>query len=214
MITRTFFVIATAAAAAGADEIYVDPMTSDSGAWNVTEGRWIHDAAGMSNDRGGENRAFVDVLNGATSYAIEFTATLHMNKGWGIWLSTGLDAQDDATGYTFQYDPGWSPDSYLLRRWVDDSESVLMQNDLDVEYGEALDFRLEVDGDVFRAYQDGQLVMATNSITSHDGNLIGLRTWAGSRATFSNFNVTTIPAPPGAIAIASLALVTCLRRRS
>ena len=213
MITKTLFVIATATVA-GADQLYVDPMITDSGAWNVTSGSWIHDADGMSNAGNGEHRAFVDLLDGATSYAIEFTATLYEDKGWGVWLSTSLDAQDDATGYTFQYDPGWTPDSYLFRRWENDSESVLSQVDLDVQYGQALNFRLEVDGEEFRAYEEGQLVLATNTMATHDGNLVGLRTWAGTEATFSDFTVTTIPSPPaGAVVIAALGIVTCLRVR-
>lgn len=214
MFMKTMFVIATAASVAGADELYVDSLTTDAGAWDVTHGNWIFDASGMSDSQGGENRTFVDVLNGATSYAVEFTATLHQDKGWGVWLSTSLDADDDATGYTFQYDPGWSPDSYLLRNWTNDHESVLFQTDLNVEYGQALDFRLEVDGDEFKAYQEGQLVMATNSLSGHAGDLIGFRTWAGSEATFSNLSVTTIPSPPaGTVAIAALGIVSCLRIR-
>lgn len=215
MIRNASVVIATVACAAAADELYTDSLASDSGNWDVTRGNWMFDASGMSNSTYGENRAFVDVLNGATSYAVEFTATLHQHKGWGVWLSTDLSGPSDrATGYTFQYDPGWSTDSYLLRDWQNNHESVLFQTDLDVEYGQALDFRLEVDGDEFRAYQEGHLVMQTDGLIGHPGDLIGFRTWAASEATFSNLRVSTIPAPPaGAVAIASIGVLACVRVR-
>jgi len=215
VITRTLLTIGIGAGAAMGDELLFDPLTSDSGHWNVTSGSWVHDELGMHNSVPGENRAFIDVLNGSTSYTVEVSATLHSDKGWGVWLSADMDAQDRVSGYTFQYDPGWSPDSYLLRRWEDGVESVLHQVDLDVEYGEAFDFRFEVEDASFRALQDGELIMSTDVLGVHDGDLVGFRTWSSSSATFSSLAVTAVPSPSGAsVVLGALGVVMCARRRA
>lgn len=205
MLKTAAVACACIAAQSIADPILTDSLTSDSGSWMTTSGNWSFSDAGLQNTGGGENRIFQDALNGQTSYAVEFTGTLHQSQGWGVWLSAGLDPHNHVSGYTFQYDPGWNPDSYLLRRWNDNHESVLMQVDLDVDYDQAHQFRLEVDDGDFRAYEDNVLVMAFADLTEHDGNLIGFRTWASSLASFQNLSVTTTVVPTPGAASAGLA---------
>ena len=212
MIIETGLTIAAIACAMG-DVLAQDALTSDSGAWMTTRGEWSFSDAGLGNVRGAENRIFADLLAGHADYAVEFDATLHKDKGWGVWLSAGVGPGDKVSGYSFQYDPGWS-DSYLLRTWIDNKESVLLATDLDTDYGQPHHFRLEVAGDSFSAFQDGQQVLSYASLDGRAGDLIGFRTWAQSFATFSDLVVTSVPAPSAAsVALGALGLAVCVRRR-
>ncbi len=159
--------------------------------WNVTRGRFAWGETGMSNDRGGENRAFLDVPVDSASYQVDLAANLEKGKGWGLWFGAGLDERNRVSGYTFQYDPGYGRGAYLLREWSNDRESVLMPVYADLDTGNFHEFTFDVSEGNFTAYQDGNAVLSYEGDLTPAGDLVGLRTWSNTEVEFRDFTVST-----------------------
>lgn len=138
----------------------------------------------------GENRAFTGDASW-TDYTVNVNAKLNQGQGYGIFFRTS--GTQPLNGYSFQYDPGYGTGSFIMRRWVNGSE----QNPFAVAAppagfqwtGTDRSVSLDVQGNTFRAYVDGELVLTGTNSTYSSGS-VGLRTWGTSTTQFDNFQVT------------------------
>lgn len=153
--------------------------------WEIVDGRY---RAGMPG-RGGEHRSFSGDANWK-DYTIDVKATLLQGQGYGVYFRATDPERADA--YIFQYDPGYGRGAFLLRRITDGREAspfarAWAPQDFDW-YGEERDIRIDVSGNAFTAYVDGEeVVSGTDEEYSHGG--IGFRTWGSSVADFDDVTV-------------------------
>ena len=126
--------------------IYQDALDgSNADNWNVTKGKWDFGSDGLSNSKRGENRIFTDVQVGSDPYQIDFTGNLSSGNGWGLYFGADLAAHNNkVTGMNFQYDPGYAGGAYLLRKWVNDKESVVASYRTKLDYNTDHNFTLDI----------------------------------------------------------------------
>lgn len=200
--------------------VYADSLSAGPApAFTVSRGQWSFSGDGLANTASGENRIFLDVLPDDTpAYEVSLTANLLTGSGWGLFFGAGLSA-NAVSGYTFQYDPGYGNGAYLLRRWQNDSESVLRAITAPLTHNCAHDFRFVIGPDSLEAYQDGVSVLSYSGNLAPAGDLLGFRTWSASRAVFTDLRVSTpgggkeIPEPVAMLPLTAALVALAGRRR-
>ena len=124
-------------------------------------------------------------------YTIEFNANLHSGRGFGLFFRSSGGRRDDS--YIFQYDPGLR-DRFVMRERTNGREArpferQRMGSDFDV-YNTDHDFKIEVQGEEFVVYVDGNEVLR-GSDDSYSSGLIGIRTWnRNTSLDLDNLSVT------------------------
>ena len=144
---------------------------------------------------GGEHRSFYGAENW-TDYVVTFSGELHKGNGFGVYFRATNFKR--ANAYIFQYDPGYGRGAFLFRKIVNGRErSPFARVNAPATYqwhNVLRQIKVVVEGDTFTAYVDGQQVLqASDDEYTHGG--VGLRTWDGSEACFSDFKVTFIENP-------------------
>jgi Flp pilus assembly pilin Flp len=99
-------------------------------------------------------------------------------------------------GYVFQYDPGYSPGSFIIRKWVNGRElsvpiAVAKASGYDW-YNTPRDIQVVVKGDTFTAYVDGTPVLTATDSTYTSGGT-GIRTWDSTQVCFDQFGMQSAP---------------------
>lgn len=144
---------------------------------------------------GGEHRIFAGEESW-NDYVIEATATLQ-EKSWGYGIYFRATDPENINGYVFQYDERFGSGAFLFRKIVDGKEQSPFANVYvrDTSFGKDFDWydierkiKIEVVGNEYRAYVDGELVLVGTDDTYENG-MIGLRTWNKSSAMFDNIDV-------------------------
>ncbi|MCE7883853.1 MAG: prepilin-type N-terminal cleavage/methylation domain-containing protein [Actinobacteria bacterium ATB1] len=151
---------------------------------------------------GGEHRAFIGDP-AWTDYTVETKATLHQGNGYGVYFRSsapkgGLPTGNATTNsLVFQYDPGLGG-RFVFRRVTAGSESAPFAS-VDVKntalggpgwtwHGQERTVSVVVQGTEYTAYVDGVKVLTGTDKTFKSGG-VGLRTWDGTQATFTEFTV-------------------------
>jgi len=99
-------------------------------------------------------------------------------------------------GYVFQYDPGYYPGAFIIRKWVNGRElsapiAVAKAPGYDW-YSSPRDIEVVVEGDTFTAYVDGvEVLTATDSTYATGGS--GLRNWDSTKVCFDQFGMQSAP---------------------
>ncbi len=155
--------------------------------WSIHHGRWQIRDGRLCIDGPGRIYHPLD----RSDYAINVNlARLTKGNGYGIFFRDS--GGDRFNGYSFQYDPGYGRGAFIIRKWVNGNELSMPIARADAPgynwYGADRVVRLEVVGDTFTAYVDGQpVVQARDSAFSSGG--IGFRSWDASSACFDNLSV-------------------------
>lgn len=122
-------------------------------------------------------------------------ANLSSGSGYGVAFRV-QDTPNGMTGYIFQYDPGYAPGSFIIRKWVNGRElnpPIAVTKDPDFDwYGEPHDISVEVKGDTFTGYVDGKPVLTTTDSTYPTGGT-GIRTWDSTVVCFDQFDMLSLP---------------------
>jgi Flp pilus assembly pilin Flp len=166
-------------------------------AWNITDGKkWDDEEGELCVGPGGEHRGFTGG-DDWDDYTVNVDrANLDHGDGYGVYFR--VNDEPDINGYVFQYDPGYRGGSYpngafLIRKVVNGGETspIAAQpapDDFDW-YDVDRQVSVEVEGDTFTAFVDGeQVVQATDS--QFATGRVGLRTWDGSLGCFDDLTVT------------------------
>lgn len=172
--------------------IYASSLrTGADAAWRASRGDWDWTPGGLSNAKHGENRIFLDLENPSASYAIHFSAELNRGLGWSLFFGAALDSRNRVDGFSFEYDPGRPYGEYLLHDWNGDHEHTLRSVSGNLDFGAFHDFTLEITPTLFRAWRDGQAVLAYDGPLTPAGTLAGFQTRGNSEALFKDFSIVT-----------------------
>ena len=201
--------------------IYQDSLNGDnSNNWNATRGGWDFSDSGLSNTKKGENRIFTDIQVGSDPYTIEFTGNLFSGNGWGFYFGADLASDNKVTGMNFQFDAGYGGGAYLLRKWVNDKESVVARYQTSLDLNSDHDFVLNISSTGFTAFQDGIEVLKYSGDMNLAGSMIGIRTWSASQSGFSDLTVSDLTAgtrsaipEPATVALVAVGALGILRKR-
>jgi len=120
---------------------------------------------------------------------------LSSGAGYGI-VFRAENPPNGMTGYVFQYDPGYSPGSFIIRKWVNGRE---LSAPIAVAkapgyswYNTPRDIKVVVKGDTFTAYVDGVQVLTAKDSSYATGGA-GLRTWDSTLVCLDQFQIQTLP---------------------
>jgi len=157
---------------------HLDNWTIQNGRWQVRDGRLCIEGTGR----------IYHSLN-RSDYVIDINlARISQGNGYGIFFR---DSGGPAfNGYTFQYDPGYGKGAFIFRKWINGRELSVPIARVDAPtgynwYGIDRQVRVEVRGDTFTAFIDGQLVVQARDTTFTQGG-IGLRSWDATSVCFDD----------------------------
>jgi hypothetical protein len=174
-----------------------DDFSSDLSDWKVLEG-----TPGTVSGGSYCPSSYTRLLNtcststGSSDYTVKLNgANLTSGSGYGIAFRAE-NTPSGMTGYVFQYDPGYSPGAFIIRKWANGRElnpPIAVKNAPGYDwYGEPHDLSLDVKGDTFTAYVDGIAVLTATDSTYTSGGT-GLRTWDSTVTCFDQFGTQSLP---------------------
>ena len=175
--------------------------------WKVVRGTAVIGKTGtVTVTTPGENRIISTRVR--TSSDMIFTSDITLNSGWGygIWARATFDKVGGATGYSFQYDPGYANVStfgqaLLLRQWNAGIECGTPIQAVHWPAGMSTYAKhhvvVVVQGDQLYATIDNTVVFNVPSLSkavaaspckmpAPIGKTIGMRTWNTAPTTFEN----------------------------
>lgn len=162
---------------------------ADLSDWNISWGNWEIKDGQLHGSRWGG--IFHNGFSGEDYTITIDVANLTQGNGYGVFFRS--QNPDNPEGYIFQYDPGYGSGAFLFRKWVDGHElsplAVEYPSDFDW-HGEERQVVIDVEGDTFTAYVDGEEVISASDDTYQEGG-IGLRVWDSTEADFDDLTVTT-----------------------
>lgn len=179
-------------------EICQDDFSGDLSGWTLLEG-----SVGSIKDGKYCPPSYSRTLNNCSTssgnledYTVSLNgADLKSGSGYGLAFRAE-DTPTGMTGYVFQYDPGYYPGSFIIRKWVNGRElstpiAVKKMPGYDW-YSAPHDISVDVKGDTFTAYVDGEAILtATDSTYTSGGS--GLRTWDSTQVCFDQFGMQSLP---------------------
>lgn len=117
-------------------------------------------------------------------------ATLDTGNGYGVFFR--LQNYDDRpNGYAFQYDPGLGG-AFVVRKWINGYEinpPIVYNRPSDYDWhGDPRDLEVQVKGDTFTAFVDGEEVL-TFTDPDYESGGVGLRTWDGTAVCMDDFSI-------------------------
>jgi len=154
------------------------------GGWKIVNGVLVPDGPG-------EHRlAFGDP--GWTDVKLDVNATLNSGRGYGIYFRS--DGKANISGYCFQFDPGYSPPSFIVRKVVNGAEGSVPIASAPMPAGYSKntphDITINADGNHIVIQVDGVTVLDFYDSTFPSGGA-GLRSWDGN-ATVGFINATAL----------------------
>ncbi len=156
--------------------------------WEITD----EDDAQLCHVGDGGDFLLAENSNGE-DYRVSTDANLDSGNGYGLLFRASENENGRLEGYTLQYDPGYGGGQFIMRKWVNGYElwppfatasppDDFQWHDVDRQ------IEVEVEGDTFTTYVDGEKIMEAQDDTFPDGGA-GLRTWSSSQVCFDNFTV-------------------------
>jgi prepilin-type N-terminal cleavage/methylation domain-containing protein len=149
-------------------------LSALQGGWKVVNGVLVPSA-------GGENRlAFGNTA--WTDVKLDVSATLNSGRGYGVYFRS--DGKPNISGYCFQFDPGYSPASFIVRKVVNGTEGSVPIASAPMsagyaKYGTPHDITINAVGSHIICQVDGVTVLDFNDSTFKSGSA-GLRSWDGN----------------------------------
>ncbi len=162
-------------------------------AWQHVRGRWDLKNGQLCGGPG-EGRIFTSI--DGNNYRVKIDKSmLHRGNGYGVFFRT--QNVEKVSGYSFQYDPGYGAGEFVIRKWVNGYEisRPIARGRAPANYDwydTNRTIELDVNGDTFTAYVDGEPVVTATDSTYPEGG-IGFRTWSNTRACFDDITVEAIP---------------------
>jgi Flp pilus assembly pilin Flp len=178
-------------------QICQDDFSTNLAGWTTLQG-----AKGSTTDGKFCPPTYTLILNACSTskklkdYTVKLNgANLGSGNGYGV-VFRAENTQNGMTGYVFQYDPGYSPGSFIIRKWANGVElnpplAVAPANGYNW-YNTPRDIQVNVKGDTFTAYVDGKPVLTAKDSTYTSGGA-GLRTWDSTQVCFDQFGMQSAP---------------------
>jgi len=166
-----------------------------SGGWPASSG-WTIQNGKLCNAQPGEQRTISNCSLGANlpaNYMVTASgASLASGNGYGIIFRQSKASPFES--YVFQYDPGLN--GFCFRKWVNGSELGCLSY-VAAPPGFSWNtpnrtVQVKVQGNTFKGYVDGQLVLTATDATYPSGG-VGFRTWDSTQACFNDFTISPLP---------------------
>ncbi len=130
-----------------------------------------------------------------SDYSVKISAAhLMRGNGYGVFFR-GTELAGRTNGYIVQYDPGWGGGAIILRKWINGRElypfATHRMPGFDW-YSEPHDLRVDVRGNTFTVYLDGEQIITAQDDTYPEGG-IGLRSWDGTNVCMDGVEITELP---------------------
>lgn len=159
----------------------LDNWSIQNGRWQIRDGRLCIDGPGRIYRPLDRNDYVINVD----------LARITKGNGYGIFFRDSGGAKFN--GYSFQYDPGYGRGAFIIRKWINGNELSMPIARVDAPrgydwYGADRQVQVEVRGDTFTAYIDGQPVVQARDRSFTSGG-IGFRSWDNTSACFDNLSV-------------------------
>ncbi|WP_129670733.1 family 16 glycoside hydrolase [Candidatus Chloroploca sp. Khr17] len=185
------------------DLLFRDPFDNLNG-WTTKYGNWNLENGKLC---GGPRAGSIYRPIEADNYRIKVDqSTLISGYGYGVFFrasnfdSSGSSAPvGKVNGYSFQYDPGFYPGQFIIRKWTNGTEAAPFARvnapSGFVWSGVDRQIELEVVGNTFAVSLDGEEILrATDNQNPYMSGDMGFRTWnADSKACFDDLSVEALP---------------------
>jgi hypothetical protein len=175
----------------GQPQSYCSDRFNDLSNWTSSSG-WQVQNGQLCNNSGSQNFIYNSCSQTASlpkDYTINVdVATLYAGDGYGI--SFRQTSTNPTNGYIFQYDPGLG--MFVFRKWINGAETAPFAKVSAGNYNwynVPRSVKVEVKGNVFKAYVDGNLVLTGTDDTYTSGGT-ALRVWDSTKACFDNLSIT------------------------
>ena len=129
-----------------------------------------------------------------SDYTIDLSG-VHQTRGngYGVFFR-GTELDGRTNGYIVQYDPGWRGGAIIMRKWVNGRElppfATYRMPSYDW-YSQPHDLRVDVRGNTFTVYLNGEEVLVAHDDTYPEGG-IGLRSWDRTEVCIDGVKVSEI----------------------
>lgn len=178
--------------ACAGEQVYCEDEFDNLDNWVAQYGSWTNEDGKMCTSAGAKNySACSESMSNMFDYTINVSgAELSNGNGYGIFFR-GTDMGSSTDGYIVQYDPGWGGGAIIMRKWINGRETSpfatkrLPGYDW---YSEPHDLKIDVRGDTFTVYLNGEEVLVGQDDTYSEGG-IGTRSWDGSSVCFDGIKV-------------------------
>ncbi len=181
-------------------EVYCQDDFTNMDGWSSQYGKWTNPDGKMCTSRGAKSYSTCsESMKNNSDYTIKLDgAQLDRGNGYGVFFrGTELDGRTD--GYIVQYDPGWRGGAIIMRKWVNGRElppfAVQRMPGYDW-HGEPHDLQLDVQGDTFILFLDGEKTLVGQDDTYTEGG-VGFRSWDGSEVCFDGISVGQLSSANG-----------------
>ena len=160
--------------------------------WVTNWGTFTNQDGKMCTSRGAKNYSNCSTqMPNNTDYSVYVSGTeLTRGNGYGVFFR-GTELDGRTNGYILQYDPGWGGGAIIMRKWINGRElppfAVKRLPGYDW-YGEAHDIRIDVQGNTFTAYLNGEEILVGQDDTYTEGG-IGIRSWDNSQTCIDSITV-------------------------
>lgn len=126
-----------------------------------------------------------------SDYVIQLNGVeLQAGNGYGVFFrATELDGKTN--GYIVQYDPGWGGGAIIVRKWINGAELAPFATKKMPGYdwyGEAHDLKIDVKGDTFTIYLNGEEILVAQDNTYTEGGT-GLRSWDSTKLCIDSLRI-------------------------
>ncbi len=158
--------------------------------WQVVDGKYR--AGSLALNRSGHHQSFSGDA-AWTDYELTGKAKLNKGNGYGFYFRTDVSNPKKIDGYVLTYEPNNSRGSLVIRKVTNGRNSrpiAKVKVGRKGWVGTEKEFRVDVSGDTFTAYVDGEkMLTATDSTYSSGG--VGLRSMNKSVTDFDDVKVKT-----------------------
>lgn len=151
----------------------LDNWKSNWGTFTIEDGKICTSGSAKNYNTCSQN------MENMSDYTIKvINAELNQGNGYGIFFR-GTELNGQTNGYIVQYDPGWGGGSIIMRKWINGRElppfATKRMPGYDW-YSEPHDIQVNVQGNTFTVYLNGEEVLVGQDDTYTEGG-IGLRSW-------------------------------------
>jgi len=175
----------------GQPQTYCNDSFDNLSNWSTASG-WQVNNGQLCNNLNSTNFIFNNCSQAASlpdDYTVNIdVATLFAGDGYGVAFRQ--TSTNPTNGYIFQYDPGLG--MFVFRKWINGGETAPFAQVSAGNYNwynVPRNVKVVVQGNVFKAYVDNNLVLTGTDNTYASGGA-ALRVWDSTTACFDNFSIT------------------------
>jgi len=179
------------------EQVYCDDGFDNLDNWTSQYGGWTNQDGKMCTSAGAKNYSTCSQnMDNMSDYTVYISgAELTKGNGYGVFFR-GTDMGGRTDGYIVQYDPGWRGGAIIMRKWINGRETAPFATKRlpgYAWYNEPHDLKIDVRGNTFTVYLDGEEVLIGQDDTYTEGG-VGTRSWDNTTVCFDGIKVSEVSA--------------------